>query len=199
MEDFPKELGGLWVDEDRRVVYIIKTKPFFFKTAFIFNLLEQLKQISVDFDVGDIYQRFRLCQVLLFKTSTRIRDRGKAEELLVELVEDVTTYSIITKIALINLSELLLSELRSTGNSSILSEINSYVTILLKIAESKNSYLLYAEIYWLQAQMALLDLNTKKAKDLLLQAHKITEERGLILLRQEIENEQRKLDEQFGL
>lgn len=163
------------------------------------KLLEQLKQISNELDVGYINEKYRLSQALLLKTSTRVRDRGKAEELLIELVEEEISNLRITKIALINLCELLLNELRISGNPDILSEINLYINRLLKIAELENSYALFAEIYWLQAQMALINLDTKKAKKLLTEAQKITEEKGLTLLGQEIANEQKKLKEQFGL
>lgn len=163
------------------------------------KLLEQLKQISNELDVGNINEKYRLSHALLLKTSIRVRDRGKAEELLLELVEDESSSLRTTKIALINLCELLLNELRLSGNPDILSEINLNINKLLKIAELENSYALFAEIYWLQAQMALIDLDTKKAKKLLTKARKITEEKGLTLLGQEIVNEQKKLEEQFGL
>ncbi|MHA1308679.1 MAG: hypothetical protein ACTSQN_15415 [Candidatus Heimdallarchaeota archaeon] len=50
MEGFPKELCGLWIDEEGKAVYIIKTKPLEFHTAIIFDLNDQLNKESIRID-----------------------------------------------------------------------------------------------------------------------------------------------------
>lgn len=163
------------------------------------QFLEQIRLIADKEDVANIKQNFRLGEALILKTSTRVRDKGKAEEIFVEFAEKEHIFHKLKKIALINLCELLINELRISGNPDILSEIKTYIKKLLKFAETYNSYLLFAEVYWLQAQMALIDLDVKKAEKLLKKALKISEEKGLNLLEKEIVKEQKKLEDQFDL
>lgn len=50
MDDFPKEFCGLWIDEEGKAIYIVKTKPQEFRTAIIFDINSQLENNSIRID-----------------------------------------------------------------------------------------------------------------------------------------------------
>ena len=79
------------------------------------------------------------------------------------------------------------------GNEEILLEIKTLTEKLLTIAKAQNSYSLLAQIYILQSKLALIELNTSKAQQLLSQAQVIAEEKGLQRLAMRISNEHDKL------
>ncbi|MFX1508290.1 MAG: hypothetical protein ACFFDC_19580 [Promethearchaeota archaeon] len=81
--------------------------------------------------------------------------------------------------AIINLCDLLLFELKTTGNEEVLGELNQYCNQLLEIAIEQNSYSLLAETYWLLSKLALLKLDIQQAQALLLKAQSIAEKQGL--------------------
>ena len=127
-----------------------------------------------------------LNKALLLKTSSRARNRGKAEEILNQILEDKHTDYELTIKALINLCELLLTELHMTNDSEILEEINPLIARLLDIAEKTGSYSILCETYLLRAKLSLITFSIQKAKRFLTQAQQITERFGLILLAKKI-------------
>ena len=66
------------------------------------------------------------------------------------------------KIAIINLCDILLIDLRNTNDMEIVDEIKDYIGRLLNIAEKTHSYSLQAEAYLLQAKMVLISCVSKK-------------------------------------
>ncbi len=141
--------------------------------------------------------RSRLAEALILKTSKRRKNLVKAEEILEEIVEEEVTFHHLTIQALANLSELLLEELKATGEEEILDEVEEKVDKLLKIAKDQQSHSLLTESYLLKAQLALVRLNLKDARTLLSQAQMIAEERGLERLARKISSEHDQLLEQL--
>ena len=134
----------------------------------------------------------RLAEALILKTSKRRKSLTKAQEILNEIVEEGKEEIILgeyTVKAIINLSELLLKELQSTGEEEILEEVEETVDKLLEIAKKQQSYTFLTESYWLKAQLALVKLDLNEARNLLSQAQKIAEERGLERLARKISSE----------
>ncbi len=140
--------------------------------------------------VVEIY--YKLAEALVLKKSKRRRDLTKAEEILEEIVEksekEVVDHQFTVK-ALVNLSELLLEELRFTGEEEILAEVEEKVEKISEIAKEKQSFILIAESYWLKAQLSLVRLDIKEARKLLTLAQTIAEEKGLERLARKISSE----------
>ncbi|NHJ05048.1 MAG: tetratricopeptide repeat protein [Candidatus Heimdallarchaeota archaeon] len=139
-------------------------------------------------DLSDLYiqsenkiirQRTKIVEALIEKNSTRARNRVKAEEILKSIVEEEVIDKELTIDALRNLCELLLYELRQTGNEEVLKEVNNLILKLLDIGKQQSSYLIIAEAYWLQSQIALIQFDFKKSQNLLNNAQKIAEDWGL--------------------
>ncbi|MGB5912357.1 MAG: hypothetical protein WBH31_14280, partial [Promethearchaeia archaeon] len=128
---------------------------------------------------------YRVSKALLLKTKPRLSNLAKAEELLKEVIEE-DDWQII---AIINLCDILLIDLRNTNDMEVVDEIKDYIGQLLNIAEKTHSYPLQAEAYLLQAKFALISLNLEEARRLLTQGQKIAEKYGLSLLARKISNE----------
>ena len=144
----------------------------------------------------------RLAEALILKVSKRRKNLAKAEEILNEIVENAEKEIIshrLTIQALINLSELLLEELLSTSEEEILEEVEEKVDKLMEIAKEQQSYSLLTESYLLKSQLALVRLDLEKARNLLIQAQVIAEEKGLEKLARKISNEHDQLLEQLDL
>ncbi|MFX0007585.1 MAG: tetratricopeptide repeat protein [Candidatus Hermodarchaeota archaeon] len=118
---------------------------------------------------------YKFAKALILKTSSRIRDKAKAEELFKELIETDTIAFDLIIAAHIHLCDILLMEYHIDNDSEILAELNHYITKLLTIAENQNSYLVFCETFILKARLALLDFDIKSARLFLTQAQKIAE------------------------
>ncbi|MEE9378927.1 MAG: tetratricopeptide repeat protein [Candidatus Lokiarchaeia archaeon] len=150
--------------------------------------LDQLEQMKNELNDERINLMFLFDKAILLKTSSRALNRGEAEKILKQILDEDPSYEGRLK-ALLNLCELLLIELRMTGNLEVLNDINSYITQLLDITEKSHSYWVLGETYLLQAKLALITLNLKKARRLLTKGQQIAEKYGLSLLAMKISNE----------
>ncbi|MHA1883586.1 MAG: tetratricopeptide repeat protein [Promethearchaeota archaeon] len=148
--------------------------------------LEQLNRQLKDKQMDLMYLGLKAS---LLTKSLRARDRGKAEEILVQLLKDENLNYEGRCSTLINLCELLLTELRITNDLEVLVELNEYIEQLLEIAEKSNSYWILGETYLLQAKLALLSLNLNKARQLLTQGQQIAERYKIKSLAIKISNE----------
>ncbi len=158
---------------------------------------EKLERINEKEDNKLIHQKFNIAEALLLKTSSRTPKRAKAEELLRNVIEEEVIDHTITTIAYLNLCDLLLEELRIIGDQDVFNELGTLIDQLFEIAKKQYSFSLMAETYWLKSQLALIDLDLKKAKNLLIQAQLIAEEKELHRLALKISKEHDELINQM--
>ncbi len=136
---------------------------------------------------------YKLTKALILKTSSRIRDKAKAEELFKEIVETKTiSFDLIIK-AHIHLCDILLTEYRIENSVEVLNELNYYISKLLDIAEKQHSYLVFCETFILQAKIALLNFDVKSARLFLTNAQKVAESYSMKRLAMKISYEHDKL------
>jgi tetratricopeptide (TPR) repeat protein len=137
--------------------------------------LRYMKQINdrEENKATDTY--YRVDKAVILKTSSRAINRGKAEEILKQVVDDEIVDYEMTIIAFLNLCDLLLIELRNTEDLEVLDELRSYLSRLLDIAENNHAYLLLAESYLFQARLSLIDLDIKEARRFFTQSMQIAE------------------------
>jgi len=149
---------------------------------------------------GDgIQLSYKFAKALILKTSSRIRDKAKAEELFKELIETETiAFDVIIK-AHIHLCDILLMEYRIDNDSEILAELNNYITKLSTIAEKQHSYFVFCESFILQAKLALLNFDIKSARLFLTQAQKIAESYSMKRLAMKISFEHDQILKQLDL
>ncbi|MFX1535636.1 MAG: tetratricopeptide repeat protein [Promethearchaeota archaeon] len=141
--------------------------------------LQRLQEINNQEDNKIINQRYRVSEAIVLKTSTRLRNKLKATELFEQITEEEIIDHELTVTALINLCDLLLVELRMTGEQEVLDDVQTHVTRLLNIAQQQNSYWLLAETYLLKSRLALLELDLEGAQEFLNQARHTAEKKGL--------------------
>jgi len=158
--------------------------------------LEQLNSQLKDKWINFVYL-FVKAQVL--KTSLRARDRGKAEEILTLLLKDEELDYEGRYGALLNLCELLLTELRMTNDLEVLDELTQFIGQLSELTERSHSYWILCETYLIQAKLSLLTFNIKKAQRFLTQAHQIAERFDLTQLAVKIANEKEDLIKKLDL
>ena len=164
------------------------------KTLYYTQKLQKLDEKS---DNPIIHQQTRLVEALRLKRAKRITEITKAQEIFKQISDDKIYDHEVTIFASFNLCDMLLAELQTYGDEAILLEIRTLTEKLLTIAKAQNSYPLLAQIYVLQSKLALIELDTNKAQQLLSQAQILAEEKGLQRLAIRISNEHDKLLEQL--
>lgn len=158
--------------------------------------LEELQQLN-DSETNKLVNiRYRIAKALVLKKSGRSRNRAKAEEILQRIVEEEIIEHEMSVLALLNLCELLLEELRAYGDLEIMKDVIVYVDRLLTIAKNQQSYWLLIKTYELKSKLALLDLDLKSARRLLTQAQLFAEDKGLKRLAKKISSDYDKLLQQ---
>ncbi|MFX0105711.1 MAG: tetratricopeptide repeat protein [Candidatus Hodarchaeota archaeon] len=145
-------------------------------------------------------------KALLLKSSLRAKNRAESEKLFKEVIDEIEISRNIQLflgekriLALINLCDLLLIELRITNDLNILDEINPYLRKLLEFSEQQRAYWVLAETHLLQAKLSLLTFDINKAKRFLTQAQQIAERFGLTQMSTKIASESTNLQERLSL
>ena len=176
--EIAKEMGNNWILSFNfaNIIEILANKGDVERAQ---RYLEQLEEINDKEDNKTIDSLYRLSKGIVLKTSPRIHNRAKAEELFKQIVQEEMIHVEFTINALLNLCELLLDELSITNEIEVLNELENLIAQLLDIAEKTNSFWILAETYMLQAKLALLTLDLKDARRLLTQAQKIAEKQGM--------------------
>ncbi|MHA1450867.1 MAG: tetratricopeptide repeat protein [Candidatus Hodarchaeales archaeon] len=154
---------------------------------------EYLKQISNSEDHWVIRQRSNIIEALLLREEKRIRKRFKATEIFEEVIEEGISreaYHELTVIAMINLCDLLLYEVKILGEEGVMGEIQELTAMITGIAKKQASHSLLVESYLLKSKLALLELDTDQAQELLVQARLLAIERGLDRLARTIAGEE---------
>ncbi len=155
----------------------------------------RLKQLNEQEESKWINSWFRYSNAILLKTSTRAKNRVKAEEIFREIIEEE---GVLNKIeALLELCDLLLVELHITNDAEVLKEIKTNLNRILEFSEKTNSFWFLAETYLLQAKVALITFDTNEARRFLTRAQEIAEKYGLNLIAMKISNEHDELLKQL--
>ena len=123
----------------------------------------------------------------------------KASVLFEQIINDEIANHSLTVTAMVHLSDLLLLELNKTGDNKLLEEIKNLNHKLLEIANKQSSFSLLIDAYRLEAMISLVELDLKKARELLARALSIAEEKGIERSAAIILEELQKLEEQIEL
>ncbi len=120
--------------------------------------LRHLQKINSQEENKIISQRSRLADALVLKTSTRIKDWNKAEQLLKQVAGEEIVDHALTISALLNLCESVLAKIETLYTQEELKVLQSYVNLLFEIAQKQTSQSLLAATYILQARGTLVEL-----------------------------------------
>jgi tetratricopeptide (TPR) repeat protein len=160
--------------------------------------LQKLQEIDIKEVNKYISQKYRLAKAVVLKERERVVNIAEAQNLFQEVAHEEMISLEHNVTANLNLCELLLKELRATGNEEILMELREVLSRLRNVAEGQNSYIWLAKTYWLQSKIALLEFDLEQSQELLTQAETIANEKGLIKLLNQISNEREILLSQFN-
>ncbi|MHA2209632.1 MAG: tetratricopeptide repeat protein [Candidatus Thorarchaeota archaeon] len=155
--------------------------------------LERIRQIRDETKADYDQQTYQIAKALVLKSSMLPKDILKAKEYLTDVVDGSFFDIEISVFALLHLTELLVNELRITGNPDVLSSLETRLTRLHDIASEQGSTLLSIETQLLQSRVALLNLEADRANQLLVEAQQIAEEKGLTEISKRISTEQKAL------
>jgi tetratricopeptide (TPR) repeat protein len=159
--------------------------------------LERLQYVNEQEDHKGINQVSRVAQALVMKTSPRIRDKARAQELLQQIIEEEMFHFLNTQIAMINLCELLLDELKAYGEISVFQEAQSLVEKLYSLAQDRHSHSLVVTSLILKAKFAMIEGNLATAAQYLEQARVTAEEKSLGRLATKVSDEISSLQAQY--
>ncbi|MHA1122422.1 MAG: tetratricopeptide repeat protein [Candidatus Heimdallarchaeota archaeon] len=138
--------------------------------------LERLEQISNETGFERIGRMYRFASILVLKASGDINDLVEATKLLSSFLveEDLPTGWRLD--ALYSLLEIRIKELQLSTTDATLAEVKKQVIRLEVEAEEQQLRWLLANVYRLQSQLALVEIDEKKAVELLQKAQVIAEE-----------------------
>ncbi|MHA1433517.1 MAG: tetratricopeptide repeat protein [Candidatus Heimdallarchaeota archaeon] len=142
----------------------------------------ELKTINEKDKTPMISQRTLAAEGLLLKNNDRARLRVRAEEIFEELLSQDITDNRLRVDAKLSLVEVLLFELKESGNNDLLKEVKEHIDDILNLAKKQHSMILFAQGYWFKSQLALLEFNIQEAKQFLNQAQLTAEEWGITTL-----------------
>jgi tetratricopeptide (TPR) repeat protein len=164
--------------------------------AYLLKLEKTVKQTQS----SQWFYLYELARALIFKKTKRLKARSEAETILKEIIENgLNLTPQLRFLTIINLCDLLIEELVITNNDEILKELTPLINQLLNLVKNANSYLWLAETRLLQAKLALIQMNIRDAKKLMVEAQMIADIHGLNLLAIKISNEHDSLLDQSRL
>ncbi|WP_371805975.1 tetratricopeptide repeat protein [Candidatus Lokiarchaeum ossiferum] len=149
----------------------------------------KIKKIGASLNNPRIKIQYQLARALITRQNLRSRNIFIASTIFQKIIAHPVIRHEFTVIAMLNLSDLLLVELRTSDDVRIIDEINQIIEKLLKIAQMQKSYILWAEIYSLQAKLALIQWDFKRARHLYQNAQLLAENQGLKQFAIKISNE----------
>jgi tetratricopeptide (TPR) repeat protein len=146
---------------------------------------KQTEKIASETDDKIIKFRCKFSNASILKESTDEKDKIKAEVLLEDLLKEQLGYSFHVSVVLAY-TELLISNLKQTGDEKNLLKLHKYTSHLFSLAAANKSTILSVEAILLQSKLALIDLDFKRSNQLMNQALKLAEDKGLDRLKKQI-------------
>jgi tetratricopeptide (TPR) repeat protein len=120
---------------------------------------------------------YLLSKALMLKASSRFSDLVQSSKILKKFIKEEIFSFEKTRLALVYLCDILLTEFQVSNNLDVLIELEPLIAQLLGIAEKTQAHWIQAEIYLFQAKLALISFDVKKSRRFLTQAQQIAEER----------------------
>jgi len=152
--------------------------------------IEELARFASKWPWTELF--WKLGRGLNLKNKQRAKYRFQAQQLFEEIL-DVRFDFLLEFMIQVNLSDLLIEELKYSGSEEILKEIQTILNKISEFANKQRSITTLVELYSLQAKLALIEGNTELSKSLLTKALKIAKNKGLELLTKKLTLQQNEL------
>ncbi|MFX0045940.1 MAG: tetratricopeptide repeat protein, partial [Candidatus Hermodarchaeota archaeon] len=156
--------------------------------------LDDISQTANQYPWLDVFKK--TTEALIFQHKSRAKDKAKAQELYEEVIDEKFDYEMELFIQ-VNLSELLLDELKLYGEEAVLQELRAVLGRISGTANKQRSITSLLWLYILQAKLAVIESDVELAKGLLDRAQSIADEKGLALFSRKIKKQQELLSNQL--
>ncbi len=144
-----------------------------------FGKLENLNKKSIGRSTHKYIRiRTKLANAMILKNSNRIMHKVDAQRLFQKILDE-TSHTSTTICAMLNLTELLLDELKIYGHEEVFEEVKILLSNVYEISQDQNSFSLLVEILILQSKFSTIEGNLTQAIGQLEEAKKIAEEKEL--------------------
>ncbi|MFX1535423.1 MAG: tetratricopeptide repeat protein [Promethearchaeota archaeon] len=144
-----------------------------------------------------IGQYAKLAEALILKTSPRLKDKGKAQEILEQIAEEISEFFEITSTAMLHLCDLHIFELKASGEQTVLQETKTLVQRFTVRARQQHSISSVVDALILQAKLAMVEGDLIVATQLLDQARTTAMDKGLTRLGEKATMESQLLEAQY--
>ncbi|MCY3413237.1 MAG: tetratricopeptide repeat protein [Candidatus Heimdallarchaeota archaeon] len=158
---------------------------------------EQLEFIGRETEDPYVSQNYNIAKALILKKAKRMRDKVDAQRLLESLksskILDIEKHLII----MLNLCDLLIDELKLTGESDVLQDTKQLITEIFDFVEEQKAYPIQIKILILQSKLSMIENEIPESMYYLDTAEQISEENQLSILSSEIRFTREKLTDQM--
>ncbi|MDH5403280.1 MAG: tetratricopeptide repeat protein [Candidatus Heimdallarchaeota archaeon] len=161
------------------------------------NYLDKLLQIQQKNDDQMNRVFYHYTKAMYLKTSIRIRDKIKAEEMFHKIIEENDSIKEIQLDCIHNLIEILVFEYKATGEDEVLIEIQDQLDKILDISNKEFLYPRIIQAQIIRAKLTTITGDFEQAEQLLDDILEITIEKQLHGLKKKIEQEKINLLEEF--
>ncbi|MFX1261451.1 MAG: tetratricopeptide repeat protein, partial [Promethearchaeota archaeon] len=144
-------------------------------------------------------QIYQTSLAIVLKSSAVARNKALAKEYLTGVVEGELRDNEIAILAYLLLCDLLVEDLKLSGDRGLLDELKWRLASLMDTAIEQGSASLQAEALILQSKVTLLEFDTEMSDKLLTQAHVLAKKRGLDRLVGRVESEHKMLLDEMSL
>ncbi|MHA1367223.1 MAG: tetratricopeptide repeat protein [Candidatus Heimdallarchaeota archaeon] len=161
--------------------------------------LKRLEQISKETGFDRIGRTYRFASILVLKASGDISDLVEAIKLLRSFLVEEDLPSFWRLDALYSLLEIRIKELQLSARKETFEEVLKRLHHLEVEAEEQQFLWLLANVYRLQSQLALIELDSQKAIELLDKAQVIADEISIDILKVKLKDDREKINQQLGM
>jgi tetratricopeptide (TPR) repeat protein len=195
-----KKLSGNFIVDGQKTwtcYYLIVLITQYFPQENVAPFLEELEQIN-KLENPLLKHIYPIAKALYLKASKRVADHYKAQEILKDVVKTQKFYDPnLGFTAQLTLCELLLQELKTSGESEVFQELKTLVGDVELIAEQQNLILAQIEMKILQAKLAQVEGKFDDSNQLLEQTFQLTQKNNLLDMVNKIKYEQQLLADSF--
>jgi len=158
------------------------------------NSMEELSKFALKWPWTNYFRK--LGEAIILKNKQRAKYRFQAQKIFEEILEQKFDFQIEFEIQ-VNLCDLLLEELKYSGDEEIIIEIQDLLNRISNTANNQRSITTLVTLYSLQAKLALIEGNAELSNELLTKALTIAENKGLELISKKLTVQQNQLFNQL--
>lgn len=141
--------------------------------------IEILHKMKVEHNLKELDLHYDLTYALFLKSQRRFINRAEAQILLRKIIDQEIIDIALTRLAMINMSDLLLEEYSIFGNEEAFEELNLLISTLYQVAQQQETIFLMIEVLIFQSKFMIINGNRIEAEELLDRASNLAMVNGI--------------------